>query len=602
MKKTSYTDSTLQKNLPYALAYINILTDSKGHPIDAIFKDVNPAFEEMMGLSKDQILNKRPTDAPEEIKDLEIDWIYYYQELVSQSGPVSFTFYAKSLNDWYDVTLTRDSKDYFFALFQEGTKDRIVDHRKEEIPSQEDTPLSQEEEEDLTLAHFINVEATQSLMDDFYELTRFGVALVDNKGEILVKTGWQDICTEFHRTNPKTREYCIESDIELTKNLKPGTFKKYKCKNNMWDIATPIIIGEKHMGNLFLGQFFFEDEEVDYEVFKAQAKKYGFNQEAYREALDKVPRWSRSKVYKVMEFYTKLARMLSLLSYRNRKLKHLIAEQNRMIEQLQEAERQLAENSKKIEDLYLQQERQMERAQEIHQHILPTHLPKIKEISFSAFYQPAEKLGGDFYDILHIDNKVILYLSDVSGHGLDSALLSLFIKHTIKNFITFSTSDAITPVNILQYLTDAFREENYPDEYFICIFLAIFHLETKRLHYIGAGFQDHPLVLTGHGLKRVLESRGLFITHLFSDEELDFKEESLLISPGTTIFFNTDGLTEEGTPHNLYRERLPKVFYENAHRTPSSIREAVKKDFQEFNQGSLQARDDITFLVLHIHE
>jgi len=64
----------------------------------------------------------------------------------------------------------------------------------------------------------------------------------------------------------------------------------------MWDIATPIIVGGQHVGNIFSGQFFFEGETLDYELFRSQARQYGFNEEEYIAALKKVPRLSREAV------------------------------------------------------------------------------------------------------------------------------------------------------------------------------------------------------------------------------------------------------------------------------------------------------------------
>lgn len=46
----------------------------------------------------------------------------------------------------------------------------------------------------------------------------------------------------------------------------------YRCRNNMWHIVTPIIVGGRHMANLFMGQFFFADEQIDYELFRSKAK------------------------------------------------------------------------------------------------------------------------------------------------------------------------------------------------------------------------------------------------------------------------------------------------------------------------------------------
>lgn len=99
----------------------------------------------------------------------------------------------------------------------------------------------------------IDVPPIQSMMDDFFALTNIGVALVDLKGKVLGATAWQDICTKFHRVHPETSSHCVESDTLLSKGVKPGAFKIYRCKNHMWDMATPISVGDQHVGNLFLG-------------------------------------------------------------------------------------------------------------------------------------------------------------------------------------------------------------------------------------------------------------------------------------------------------------------------------------------------------------
>ena len=117
------------------------------------------------------------------------------------------------------------------------------------------------------LANLIDAPALQSMMDDLYAVTKIGFAIIDLKGNVLVSNGWQDICTKFHRVNPQTIWNCLESDILLSKGVARGEFRTYKCKNNMYDIVTPIIIGNRHVGNLFSGQFFFDDEAIDRESF-----------------------------------------------------------------------------------------------------------------------------------------------------------------------------------------------------------------------------------------------------------------------------------------------------------------------------------------------
>jgi len=203
---------------------------------------------------------------------------------------------------------------------------------------------------DLALEDIVDIPALQRLMDDFYNLTNIGSAIVDLQGNVLVATGWQDICTKFHRVHPQTRANCIQSDTLLSSGGEPGTFKLYKCKNNLWDMATPIVVGDKHLGNLFLGQFLFDDETPDIELFRAQAREYGFDEQAYLQALGRVSRYSRNTVHQARAFYARLANLVSSLSFEQIRLARAMAEQTKAKEKLGELnarlERTVAERDK----------------------------------------------------------------------------------------------------------------------------------------------------------------------------------------------------------------------------------------------------------------
>jgi len=188
----------------------------------------------------------------------------------------------------------------------------------------------------------------QELVNDFYSLTKMGMAITDLKSNILISTGWQEICAKFHRVNEKSRKNCTESDLYLSKNMKPGRCSMYKCKNNMWDAVTPITVGSKHIGNLFFGQFFFDDEVIDRKVFEDQAEKFGFDKIEYLAALDKVLRWSKTRIKTVMNFYLKLAQLISSLSLSNISPTKTLSNYEKAVETLRESEekyRLLIENS-----------------------------------------------------------------------------------------------------------------------------------------------------------------------------------------------------------------------------------------------------------------
>ncbi len=108
------------------------------------------------------------------------------------------------------------------------------------------------------------------------------------------------------------------------------------------------MVGGKQVGSILSGQFFFEDELLNYELFRAQARKYGFNEEEYIAALEKVPRLSREAVDTGMAFLMAFANMVSQLSYSNIKLSQLLNERDALVDALRESEerfRWVIENS-----------------------------------------------------------------------------------------------------------------------------------------------------------------------------------------------------------------------------------------------------------------
>jgi len=193
----------------------------------------------------------------------------------------------------------------------------------------------------LELADIIDAPALQSLVNDFYELTGMPMGLLDIKGRVLVGVGWQDACTKFHRVNAEACRNCLESDVQLSAGVAPGEYKIYKCKNNMWDVATPVMVGDRQFGNLFMGQFFFEEEPLDYEFFRWQAKEYGFDEQKYIAALEAVPRLSRETLDTSMHFFMKLADVLSRLSFGNLNLARSLAERDVLMRSLHESCEQL---------------------------------------------------------------------------------------------------------------------------------------------------------------------------------------------------------------------------------------------------------------------
>ena len=204
---------------------------------------------------------------------------------------------------------------------------------------------------DVPLASVIDTAEIQAILDEFFYLTDRATAILDLDGGVIQASGWQDICTRFHRVNPDTACNCRESDLHLSENLEPGHYAAYKCRNGLWDVVTPLYIGEKHYGNLYTGQFFYDDESINEELFIKRAEIYGFDGDAYLEALKRVPRLSRESVDHLMRFLVKFTTYVSRISLANMQLEKEIAERLRVEDALSESETHLRSLIRTIPDL-----------------------------------------------------------------------------------------------------------------------------------------------------------------------------------------------------------------------------------------------------------
>ncbi|MBD5803602.1 Cyclic di-GMP phosphodiesterase Gmr [Azoarcus sp. Aa7] len=171
------------------------------------------------------------------------------------------------------------------------------------------------------VAALIDVESLRSFLDGLSDLVGIATALLDLDGNILQSAGWQSACTAFHRAVSGSGVNCTESDLFLASHLRKGEFIDYKCKNGLWDVVTPVFVGKEHLGNLYCGQFFYDDDVVDESFFAAQAERFNYDKTTYLAAIAGVPRFSREKVRSVMGLVVNLAAYLSHLSLTNLRLR-----------------------------------------------------------------------------------------------------------------------------------------------------------------------------------------------------------------------------------------------------------------------------------------
>lgn len=186
----------------------------------------------------------------------------------------------------------------------------------------------------------IDFEKVNTLLEGFNKSTGFVTAILDLDGNVLSKSGWRRICTDFHRVHSETSKKCTISDTVLAGKMDKGEkYHCYKCLNGLVDVAVPIVIKGDHIANLFSGQFFFEAPDSTF--FQKQAKTYGFNEGSYLKALGEVPIISEEKVKTIMEFLLDMTNLISDITFQKQELMEL----NDALRSSEERYRLVLENS-----------------------------------------------------------------------------------------------------------------------------------------------------------------------------------------------------------------------------------------------------------------
>ncbi|MCX8018476.1 MAG: PocR ligand-binding domain-containing protein, partial [Rhodocyclaceae bacterium] len=163
---------------------------------------------------------------------------------------------------------------------------------------------------DFKYSDLVEASKLQALLESFQQVLGMANAVIDTDGVVIAQAGWQDACVHFHRVHPETCRRCIESDTSLAQSMTEGKpYAIYHCLNGLVDTAAPIIVAGRHVANVFTGQFF--TAPPDLEFFRAQARRFGFDEAAYLEAIARVPVLEHARVESMTRLYAQLAATLA---------------------------------------------------------------------------------------------------------------------------------------------------------------------------------------------------------------------------------------------------------------------------------------------------
>ena len=241
----------------------------------------------------------------------------------------------------------------------------------------------------------------------------------------------------------------------------------------------------------------------------------------------------------------------------------------------------------------------LEEARKMQRKMLPD-IPTVEGYQFSTLYKPCHKVGGDFYDFIPFnDGKLGVVIGDVSGHGMEAALVMGMAKKAIQ----IHARQEDDPVEILVAANDEVREDLHANS-FLTVTLGILDPHNHTFHYVRAGHT--PLVLLNPSREKpvqVLQPGGTALGMVRSDRFFKtLKPDRIDLVPGDLLVQFTDGITEtmNRAREEYGMDRLTALLGNLSERETDYICYKVESALERF-QGKEEQQDDVALLAIRVN-
>jgi len=279
----------------------------------------------------------------------------------------------------------------------------------------------------------------------------------------------------------------------------------------------------------------------------------------------------------------------------NTRLLEILQKQIGLGRERREARRRAAEEARAREEALVhqqEQEREIAEARAIQEKLLPREIPQMPGYEIASAWQSARLVGGDYFDILPLDEKILgICIADVAGKGMPAALLMSNLQAAVRGLSSLSLAP-----NLLCSRLNSIVYRNTDSDRFITFFYAQLEGPLHRLTYVNAG-HNAPFVVRSDGSHERLREGGP-VLGVFATR--DFEMGSAQLSPGDRVILFTDGVTEAcGLQGEEFGEaRLLHLLEDHRALSADELQAKILDAVGEFSGGRWQ--DDATLLVLAV--
>jgi serine phosphatase RsbU (regulator of sigma subunit) len=212
-------------------------------------------------------------------------------------------------------------------------------------------------------------------------------------------------------------------------------------------------------------------------------------------------------------------------------------------------------------------------------------------------YVPSSTLGGDTIGYHWLDkDHLALYLIDVTGHGLDSALLAVTITNVIRTG-SLASADPRAPDQVLASLNRAFQGRQHGKKYFT-IWYGVFHAPTRTLSYASGGHPPAVALVPGESGPRQFPATGPIMG---MQPEARFAVETAALPADTRLYIFSDGVFEVRRDGEMLWDLDDGIAYLSEHRdSPRNLMDALLEHVRRL-RGSSQLDDDFSIIEARLH-
>ncbi len=265
--------------------------------------------------------------------------------------------------------------------------------------------------------------------------------------------------------------------------------------------------------------------------------------------------------------------------------------------QLAKANQEITALNEKLKEENLRMSAELDISRQLQQMLLPKdeELEAIDGLDIAGFMEPADEVGGDYYDVLQHSGRVLFGIGDVTGHGLESGALAIMVQSSVRTLLANNETD---PVKIFSALNQMVFHNVQRMKAEKSLTLALVDYNENQL-YLSGQHEEMIIVRAGGELEQIDTIDLGFPIGLEEDIAELVNQVTVPLNAGDVVILYTDGITEaENIDRQLYgQERLCEISQQNWQKTAQEIRQAVIEDVLQFI-GQQKVYDDITLLVI----